>query len=66
MVIDYRTLNEKCIPDAYPVPNILEILEQMGSAKYFCVFDLANGFHQIAMEGKDAEKTAFSTPYGHY
>ena len=66
MVIDYRTLNEKCIPDAYPVPNILEILDQLGSAKYFCVFDLANGFHQIAMEGKDAEKTAFSTPYEHY
>ena len=66
MVIDYRALNEKSIPDAYSLPSILEILDQLGSAKYFSVFDLANGFHQIGMEEEDAEKTAFSTPYGHY
>lgn len=66
MVIDYRALNEKSIADAYPLPNILEILDQLGSAKYFSVFDLASGFHQIGMNPKDAEKTAFSTPFGHY
>lgn len=66
MVIDYRTLNEKTIGDAYPLPNITEILDQLGSAKYFSVFDLASGFHQIPMHEPDAQKTAFSTPYGHY
>ena len=65
MVIDYRALNEKSVPDAYPLSSILEILDQLGSAKYFSVFDLANGFHQIGMEKEDAEKMAFSTPYGH-
>jgi hypothetical protein len=66
MVIDYRTLNDKTIGDAYPLPNITEILEQLGSAKYFSVFDLALGFHQIPMHESDAQKTAFSTPHGHY
>lgn len=66
MVIDYRALNEKTIGDAYPLPNITDILDQLGSAKYFSVLDLASGFHQIPMEPKDAPKTAFSTPYGHY
>lgn len=66
MVIDYRTLNEKTIGDAYPLPNITDILDQLGSAKYFSVFDLASGFHQIRMDDNDAPKTAFSTPYGHY
>lgn len=66
MVIDYRNLNEKTIGDAYPLPNITEILDQLGGAKYFSIFDLASGFHQIPMGTKDAEKTAFSTPYGHY
>jgi len=66
MVIDYRALNEKTIGDAYPLPNITEILDQLGSAKYFSVFDLASGFHQIPMHESDAPKTAFSTPYGHY
>jgi|GEM_PF-3482667 len=66
MVIDYRSLNEKTIGDAYPLPNITDILDQLGSAKYFSVLDLASGFHQIPMAPKDAPKTAFSTPYGHY
>lgn len=66
MVIDYRMLNEKTVGDAYPLPNITDILDQLGSAKYFSVFDLASGFHQIPMDRIDAPKTAFSTPYGHY
>ncbi|XP_036150748.1 uncharacterized protein LOC118648534 [Monomorium pharaonis] len=66
LVIDFRSLNEKTLGDAYPLPNITEILDQLGSAKYFSVFDLASGFHQIPMHESDAPKTAFSTPFGHY
>lgn len=66
MVIDYRSLNEKTVPDAYPLPNISEILDQLGSAKYFSTFDLKSGFHQVPMHPDDAQKTAFSTPFGHY
>ncbi|KAL6427141.1 hypothetical protein ACFW04_008643 [Cataglyphis niger] len=66
MIIDYSVLNEKTIGDAYPFPNITEILDQLGSAKYFSVFDLASGFHQISMHESHAGKTAFSTPHGHY
>jgi len=47
LVIDYRKLNEKTIQDAYPLPNIDEILDQLGNARYFSAFDLASGFHQI-------------------
>lgn len=65
-MIDYRALNEKTIGDAYPLPNINEILDQVGSAKYFSVFDLAFGFHQIPMSTRDAPKSAFSTPFGHF
>jgi len=54
------------IGDAYPLSNITEILDQLGSAKYFSVFDLASGFHQIPMHESDAQKTAFFTPHGHY
>ena len=64
--IDYRKLNDKTIGDAYPLPNITEILDQLGSAKYFSTFDLASGFHQIRVAQENAHKTAFSTPYGHF
>lgn len=53
-------------PPPYPLSNITEILDQLDSAKYFSVFDLASGFHQIPMHESHAGKTAFSTPHGHY
>ena len=66
MVIDFRQLNEKTVKDAYPLPNITHILDQLGGAQYFSTLDLAMGFHQIKMHPKSKAKTAFSTPFGHY
>ena len=66
MVIDYRNLNSKTVKDSYPLPNINDILDELGNSEYFSIFDLAMGFNQIPMDPKTAEKTAFSTPYGHY
>ena len=66
MVLDFRKLNEKTIGDSYPSPNINDILDSLGTAKYFSVFDLATGFHHTKMDPKDSHKTAFSTPHGHY
>ncbi|KAF7380288.1 hypothetical protein HZH66_014643 [Vespula vulgaris] len=45
LLIDYCMLNKKTIKDSYPLPNIIEILNQLDSAKYFSIFDLASGFH---------------------
>ena len=66
IVVDFRKLNDLTIGDSFPLPNITDILDQLGSAKYFTTLDLAPGYHQIPMAEKDKRKTAFSTPYGHY
>ncbi|KAL6420796.1 hypothetical protein ACFW04_013771 [Cataglyphis niger] len=66
VVIDFRKLNDLTIGDSFPLPNITDILDQLGNAKYFTTLDLASGYHQIPMTEKDKNKTAFSTPYGHY
>lgn len=66
IVIDYRKLNDVTIGDAFPLPNIEDILDQLGHSKYFTTLDLASGFHQINMKKSDQQKTAFSTPLGHY
>ena len=65
MVIDYRQLNEKTVGDAYPLPNITDILDQLGGSKYFSTLDVASGFHQILMDPASRPKTAFSTSYAH-
>lgn len=66
IVIDYRKLNEVTKEDKFPLPNMDDILDKLGRANYFTTLDLAKGFHQIEMEPKDIEKTAFSTANGHY
>ena len=53
MVVDFQDLNERTIGDSYPLPNISDILDQLGGAMYFSVFDLASGFHQIKMALED-------------
>lgn len=66
LVIDYRKLNEKTISDRYPLPNITDILDKLGKCIYFTTLDLASGFHQIEVDPKDIQKTAFSVNFGHY
>ena len=66
VVIDFRALNEKVIGDAYLLPNITDILDHLGNARYFSVFDLATGFDQVETHSDDQSKTAFSTLCGHF
>ena len=49
----------------YTLPNINDVLDKLGRAQYFSVLDLAKGFHQILVDPRDIEKTAFSVPNGH-
>lgn len=66
VVVDYRKLNNITIGDAFPLPNINEIFDQLGFCQYFSTLDLANGYHQLQVHEDDRHKTAFSTPKGHY
>lgn len=66
VVVDFRKINDVTLSDAYPLPLITDILDQLGRARYFSNLDLASGFHQIEMDPQDSCKTAFSTPFGHY
>lgn len=66
LVIDYRKLNEVTVGDKYPLPNIEDLLDQLGKCKYFSTIDLASGFHQIEIEKRDIPKTAFSVENGHF
>lgn len=66
VVIDYRKLNEKTIDDKFPMPQIEEILDNLGKSTYFTTLDLKSGFHQIPMDERSKEKTAFSTDKGHF
>jgi hypothetical protein len=61
IVVDFRELNEKTVGDANPLPDITEILDQLGQSKYFTRLDMAMDYHQIELELGEGPKTAFST-----
>jgi hypothetical protein len=62
--VDYRSLNEKTKEDSYPLPRVDECLEALNGASWFTTLDLRSGYHQVAMEPRDADKTAFVTRKG--
>lgn len=64
--VDFRKLNQVTVGDAFPLPNITDILDQLGKSKYYTTLDLAQGYHQVPMNPTDREKTTFSTDKGHY
>ena len=66
VVVDYRKINNITKGDAFPLPKISDILDQTSNSHYFSTIDLASGYHQVLMDPDDREKTAFSTPTGHY
>lgn len=66
MCVDFRKLNQVSVGDAYPLPNITDILDQLGKSKYYTTLDLAQGYHQVKMHPDHCEKTAFSTDKGHF
>ena len=67
LVIDYKKLNEKTVPDPYLLPNITEIFDNLGKTKFYHVIDLKSGFHQIPMKPSDIHRTAFSIdPLGRF
>ena len=64
--VDYRKLNGETEIDAYPMPRIDDILDQVGQATYFTTLDLAHGYWQVPVKEEDRPKTAFTTPGGLY
>ncbi|CAF1400609.1 unnamed protein product, partial [Adineta ricciae] len=64
--IDYRRLNAITIKDAFPLPRIDEIFDQLTDAKYYTKFDFKSGYFQVPLSKEDRPKTAFSTRDNHY
>ena len=45
---------KKTVGDAYRLPDITEILDQLGQSKYFTCLNMLMGYHQIELApGKD-------------
>ena len=64
MVQDYRYLNEWTMKNNYPLPLILDILENIGTKKVFTKMDLRWGYNNVRIKEGDEWKVAFTTLEG--
>ena len=62
--IDYLKLNAVTKKDAYPLPYIQEIFDNLGGACLFSTLDLESGYWQVPVSVNSREKTAFVTHRG--
>ena len=62
--VDYTKLNDVTVGDAYPLPNMEDLLSNLGEAKYYSSVDLKSGYWQVRMRDQDKAKTAFAVPFG--
>ena len=63
--LDYRMLNTYTRSKGWPIPNIQDVLANIGShnPKYFAVMDCTAGYHQMPIAEHCQDYTTFTTKY---
>uniref|UniRef100_A0A2N9IQL1 Reverse transcriptase domain-containing protein n=1 Tax=Fagus sylvatica TaxID=28930 RepID=A0A2N9IQL1_FAGSY len=62
--IDFTDLNKACPKDPFPLPKIDQLVDATSGHQRMSFLDAFQGYHQIAINPVDEEKTAFITSRG--
>ncbi len=63
LCVDNRRLNRISLTDAYPMPKINDLIDELGKASFITTLDLTHGYWLVPVAKKDRHKTAFITPF---
>ena len=66
LCVDFRRLNSVTEADPYPIPQVDELIDRLGNAKFITTLDLTKGYWQVPLAPESRAKTAFVTPFGKY
>jgi len=47
IAVDYRYLHKYCEGDAYPMPEISDLIQKVGQAKFISLCEIKSAYHQI-------------------
>ncbi|XP_047672338.1 uncharacterized protein LOC125145208 [Tachysurus fulvidraco] len=63
---DFWRLNQISDFDSYPLPQVDDLVERLGQARFISTLDLTKGYWQVALALEAKLKMAFSTTNGHW
>ncbi|MEN9524269.1 MAG: hypothetical protein RL536_338 [Candidatus Parcubacteria bacterium] len=64
--VDFRAINSITIGDAYPIPNINDLLFDIAHSCLYTQLDMPDAYHLVRIRAGDEWKTAFKTRKGQY
>ena len=64
LCIDFCCLIEVIYMDAYPMPHMDDLIDELGTAWYITTLDLCRGYWQVPVSEESRPFTAFVTPFG--
>ena len=64
--MDYCRLNKQTVENNYPLPLIMELVDNMGSKQVFTKMDLWWGYNNVRIKEGDKWKAAFTTHVGSF
>lgn len=60
--MDYWKVNAFTVPDCFPLPNMEDCVDNLGSARYVSKLDLLRGYWQVPLTFRASDISAFVTP----
>jgi hypothetical protein len=66
LVCDWRELNDITVKNAFLVPDMEALTNQLSSSTIFTHLDVHSAYHQVLIAEEDRYKTAIRTPIGHF
>jgi len=66
MCMDYRRLNAGTVRDAFPIPNLHEMISTVAPYRVFSLIDLFSAYHQVPVAEESKHLLAFITKRGLY
>jgi len=59
LAVDYRYVNQFTVSDAFPIPEMEDVIQRIGGKRYITSMDCRAGYHQTSVREQDKWLTAF-------
>jgi RNase H-like domain found in reverse transcriptase/Integrase zinc binding domain/Reverse transcriptase (RNA-dependent DNA polymerase) len=63
-ITDYRELNKRIRRKPWPMPHIMDLIQDVGSYRYVTALDLSMGYYHFKLDKELSDMSTFMLPFG--